>query len=361
MSGSDVGTLVLAALANAVGVVVALLLWRRHRRRRMALASNHPSVRPPLDVDLVEAGDSRRIRLSVPPGAPVLSIDIVSFRRDGESRPWESEPLVEPLVLTPGSDTVLATNFGPDTTAVDVVVAWTARTDAGATPGSQLFRVPDQPEVVVAPRPAAGLAGPATIVLVGLLLGSGILVGISAFDDGSADDGAPPASLDPTPAPGESTDETVDVTGTTDDDPTTSIGNSISPPASVTPSVPPPTPTTEPASAPSTTSPVDGPPATSAPATTAPTTTPPAGGGPVVDAFGRIEPCRFGDDCLVVGFRISGFDGSPSEYVCEFEDGGRFTFTFVGDGAEVACATGTSTAAITVEVEGVRSQTVTRP
>ena len=77
-------------------------------------------------------------------------------------------------------------------------------------------------------------------------------------------------------------------------------------------------------------------------------------------AEARSEPCRFGDDCLVVGFRLEGFPNPPAEYVCEFDDGTRFTFRFDSQGVETACATGRAGAAITVEVDGVRSQTVTR-
>jgi hypothetical protein len=78
----------------------------------------------------------------------------------------------------------------------------------------------------------------------------------------------------------------------------------------------------------------------------------------LVDA--RLEPCRFADDCLVVGFRLDGFTTAPGEYVCEFDDGSRFTFTFRSSGVEDACATGSADASITVEVDGIRSETVTR-
>ena len=46
--------------------------------------------------------------------------------------------------------------------------------------------------------------------------------------------------------------------------------------------------------------------------------------------------------------------------MCEFEDGSRFTFRFDSGGVDDACATGSADAAITVEIEGVRSETVTR-
>jgi hypothetical protein len=75
---------------------------------------------------------------------------------------------------------------------------------------------------------------------------------------------------------------------------------------------------------------------------------------------GRIAPCRFGDDCLVADFTISGFDPRPQQYICEFEDGTRFTFEFDSDGVEGACATGSATATITIEIAGVRSATTSR-
>ena len=75
---------------------------------------------------------------------------------------------------------------------------------------------------------------------------------------------------------------------------------------------------------------------------------------------GRIGECRFGSECLIASFEIDGFAGRPQEFVCEFEDGNRFTFRFDSGGVVDACATGTATAAITIEVEGVRSRTITR-
>jgi hypothetical protein len=78
----------------------------------------------------------------------------------------------------------------------------------------------------------------------------------------------------------------------------------------------------------------------------------------LVDA--RVAPCRFGDECLIVGFRIEGFTTRPQEYACEFDDGSRFTFRFDSDAVDDACATGNTDAAITIEIEGVRSDTVTR-
>lgn len=75
---------------------------------------------------------------------------------------------------------------------------------------------------------------------------------------------------------------------------------------------------------------------------------------------GRVEACRYGDDCLIADFGLSGDFALTGEYVCEFEDGSRFVFRYAGGGAEDACATGGDDPSITIEVDGVRSPTVTR-
>lgn len=71
-------------------------------------------------------------------------------------------------------------------------------------------------------------------------------------------------------------------------------------------------------------------------------------------------PCRFGPDCLVAGFTIEDFDVQPTRYICEFQDGSRFEFKFDSGGVMYACATKAPDATITIEVAGVRSQTLTR-
>ena len=123
-----------------------------------------------------------------------------------------------------------------------------------------------------------------------------------------------------------------------------------------------------------TTSTVDSAPASTTTATTSTSTTTPSASttstsattsttaatdpeGRAVSITARIGECRFGTECLIAGFTLVGF---PSEgtYVCEFDDGSRFEFRYLGDGADVACAT--SGDAITIEVDGVRSATATR-
>ena len=111
--------------------------------------------------------------------------------------------------------------------------------------------------------------------------------------------------------------------------------------------------------APTTLAPTTLAPTTLAPTTLAPTTLAPD--GPVVTITGVVGPCRFGRDCLIAGFTIQRFDAQPTQYVCEFSDGSRYTFRFDGDDVRYACATGRPTDTITIEVNGVRSETFRHP
>ena len=79
--------------------------------------------------------------------------------------------------------------------------------------------------------------------------------------------------------------------------------------------------------------------------------------GPVVNIIGREGGCRYGSNCLIAAFTIERFDGHPAEYVCEFADGSRYTFRFDRNGTLYACATGNPNGSITIEVDGIRSQT----
>ena len=81
---------------------------------------------------------------------------------------------------------------------------------------------------------------------------------------------------------------------------------------------------------------------------------------PVVVATGTEGRCKFGPDCLLVGFTIANFDVQPQRYVCEFQDGSRYEFRFDSGGVSYACATNSPRGTITIEVAGVRSNTVTR-
>lgn len=86
----------------------------------------------------------------------------------------------------------------------------------------------------------------------------------------------------------------------------------------------------------------------------------PASGGRGVEIVGRTEACRFGSNCLVAGFELHGFDAGSREFVCEFASGRRYTFSATTTSVDYACATGKADDSITIEVDGVRSDTITR-
>jgi len=119
--------------------------------------------------------------------------------------------------------------------------------------------------------------------------------------------------------------------------------------------VPPTAPATEPPAVAATVPPATAPPAVAPPEATLPAD------GPVVTIIGRVAPCDYGAQCLLAGFALHNFKTQPSEFVCEFADGSRFTFHFNRQEVERACATGNSNGSITIEVDGVRSATFTRP
>lgn len=107
---------------------------------------------------------------------------------------------------------------------------------------------------------------------------------------------------------------------------------------------------------------------TSAPATTTSTTvattvpptgtTEPAGPAePTVHIVGEMKPCRFGDDCLVASFTIEGFDEPSGRFTCIYPNSTR-EFSFQDDGKDDACLTADEGDTITIEVDGVRSATV---
>lgn len=76
-----------------------------------------------------------------------------------------------------------------------------------------------------------------------------------------------------------------------------------------------------------------------------------------VELSTRNEPCRFGSDCLVVGFSLVEFGTHSGAFVCEFASGARYEFRFEASTVATACMTGGSGDTITVEVDGVRSET----
>ncbi len=74
---------------------------------------------------------------------------------------------------------------------------------------------------------------------------------------------------------------------------------------------------------------------------------------------GRKGACRFGSSCLIAGFSIWSFETNPTSFVCEFSSGKRFTISFTGSVVETACYTAAVPDSITIEVDGVRSETIT--
>jgi len=83
--------------------------------------------------------------------------------------------------------------------------------------------------------------------------------------------------------------------------------------------------------------------------------------GPAVTIIGRVGPCDYGSQCLLAGFALHNFATQPTDFVCEFSDGSRYTFHFTRQQVERACATGDPTDSITIEVDGVRSAPFRRP
>ena len=136
--------------------------------------------------------------------------------------------------------------------------------------------------------------------------------------------------------------------------------------ATVVPTTTPTVPATEVATTvPPTTVPVTTVPPTTVPPTTRPVAAPPPAtvppDGPVVTIIGRVGPCDYGSQCLLAGFALHNFNSQPSEFVCEFSDGSRYTFHFTRQEVERACATGDPDGSITIEVDGVRSAPFRRP
>lgn len=338
MTDTDLAALSLAVAANIAGVALLVLMWRRRLLQERALRSAHPVTRPSVRVDLVEPGPTARLRVSVLAGAPEITVDILSARDHAEGAEWRAATIDEPIVIASGSSAVIPVDLGASAgghTVLDVVLAWTTTTPGRSTSTSQLFRLPPERDEPTAGRATAGLTGRTAAVLAALLIGSSALVTLAFIGGTGSDDPA------------------------TDTPPDSTEGAAI---ASSTSAAPPPT-SSLPATT-STTASTSGPTTTTTPSstTTTPTsTTSTSVAEPVVTAFGRIEPCRFGSNCLVVGFTVTGFDPLPGTYVCEFDDGSRYDFTFDSPTVETACSTASADATVTVEVAGVRSAPVTRP
>ncbi len=79
--------------------------------------------------------------------------------------------------------------------------------------------------------------------------------------------------------------------------------------------------------------------------------------GPRIVIEPRREGCKFGSDCLVAGFTIVDFAVQPDSFVCEFADGSRYTIPLEHRSVSYACATGSRGDSITIEIDGIRSDT----
>ncbi|MEJ7799600.1 MAG: hypothetical protein WKF60_03720 [Ilumatobacter sp.] len=93
------------------------------------------------------------------------------------------------------------------------------------------------------------------------------------------------------------------------------------------------------------------------PPTTEPSTTTTAAPERRVLISGEMKPCRYGANCLVASFSIDGFDEHPGRFICIYPNSQR-DFTFNDDEVEEACLTADDGDTITIEVDGLRSATI---
>lgn len=94
---------------------------------------------------------------------------------------------------------------------------------------------------------------------------------------------------------------------------------------------------------------------TLAPATVAPTTSTAPERRVIIR--GEIEPCRFGDRCLVASFTLEGFEQLSGEFSCIYPNSVS-RFSYRDGGREDACLTADEGDTIAIEVGGVRSPVV---
>ncbi len=109
-----------------------------------------------------------------------------------------------------------------------------------------------------------------------------------------------------------------------------------------------------------TTTPETGPPTTTvppAPPTTPRSTTTTVGSDPQVRIRGEMKPCRYGDNCLVASFTIDGFDVHPGRFTCIYPNS-QSEFSFNNNGVDEACLTADAGDTITIQIDGVRSATI---
>lgn len=106
-------------------------------------------------------------------------------------------------------------------------------------------------------------------------------------------------------------------------------------------------------------------PAATAPSTAAPTTTTTPTTAPTTTVApkrqvlisGEMKPCRYGNNCLVAGFVITGFEPHPGRFLCIYPNS-QTELSFNDNDVEEACLTGDAGDTITIEVDGIRSATI---
>lgn len=357
----------LALVGCLLGLLLIVTMWPRRGSSEIMARLRHPSSPLPIAVSLDATRDEAHLRVSNRHAILDTTIDIVTFRRSGSTDPWVSEPIVEPIALSPGDGVDLSSVLADGAASYDVVVAWTVRHLGGDVQGSRTLTVEPATDVAAesAPltplvgRPTRGLA--AVYVAIAILLGAVMFVaGWRLFEGGSGDVSvaAPPTS-DATPPPSRP-----DPSTPADSPPPPSSARlpaSSTVPTTTMPSTQATTTTSTVATGPTTTATTTTTSVAASTTTTATTatTTTSTEAGRRVTIRGSVRDCRFGADCLIAGFELDGFP-STGEYICEFDDGSRFTFRYIGDGGDDACATSGSSPSITIEVDGVRSATITR-
>ncbi len=323
----------LALLAGVVGLTVIIRTWPRRPRPTQVARLRHPSTPPPVGVVLDQSGDGAHWRVVTSPASLPTTVDIVTWRAVGPGDDWRSEPIVEPVLLEPGGSAVLPLTVDDPTTPHLVVVAWTVRHPGGDVQGSRTLTIGATSSTVPAAVPAdrgwtllvASALVAALLVLLVLVAGWRVLDGDGVADRASV------APVDTVP-------------------PTTPMIPVMTIPATSSRTTPAPTTvstTTVSTTTLSTTSVSDAPRSAGVPDDRS------------IDVRGRLDDCRFGVDCVIASFSAIGFP-AEGDYVCEFSDGTRFTFRYAGGGALDACATSGESASITIEIDGVRSATLTR-
>ncbi|MDW3213152.1 MAG: hypothetical protein R8G01_04085 [Ilumatobacteraceae bacterium] len=359
----------LALLAGGVGLFVLLRTWPRPPRRTQTARLRHPSAPAPVAVSLDSTGDAAHWRVATPPGSLPTTVDIVAWQPVDDPDAWRTEPIVDPVELAPGASALLPLVVDNPRASHLVVVAWTVKHPDGDVLGSRTITVGPSHDATPVPISTPGRgAGWASVIASGLVAGLlVILVLVAAWrvvdDPGVHDDASTPTSTTTTTTTTtivstvsipETTARSVDATAPPTVGTTATTTTTTTTAATTTDTTTDTTDTSTPATTVTTT------PVTTTPVTTTPvTTTVAAPDGRSIDIRGRVEECRFGAQCLIASFSADGFP-SEGEYVCEFDDGSRFTFRYAGGGGLDACATSGASPSITIEIDGVRSATITR-